>query len=137
VLDGLTLWLAHGPRVRAVLQRRTRDGRRRAALRVACFLVLSLAFPGVLDRSAEDRRAERQRPERYVVVLRALTSVDEVKQVALLLGGLSPEFACHHTCYWAVPRSKAVEAYRRILNSPYRNLGSLIPWDQEPFLSEP
>lgn len=86
-------------------------------------------------RVARDERRIPAKLERYVVVVHGIQE-DEAK-VLDLLRGLHAEDVGWFTGSLAVPRSRAVEAYRRILNSPYRDRGVLVPWDQEPFLSRP
>jgi len=96
-----------------------------------CGLAAALAGCVCCRRAAVVRESE---PDRYVVVVHGLTADEAFEEVQLLVG-LRPEYTGWFTIDLAVPRSKAVEAYRRILKSPYRDRGLLVEWDQEPFLS--
>ena len=66
--------------------------------------------------------------DRWVVVVHGLTAEEAIEEIDLLVG-LKPELTGSLSLELAVRRSKAGEAYRRILNSPYRDRGLLVKWD--------
>lgn len=70
----------------------------------------------------------KSEPDRLVVVVHGLMA-EEAFEGLHLLAGLNPELTGHLSLELAVPRSKAGEAYRRILHGPYRDRGLLVKWE--------
>jgi hypothetical protein len=70
-----------------------------------------------------------EQPDRYVVVVHGLFELEDVLAEMRLLEGLDAEIpGGSFSVDIAVPRSRAREAYLRILRSPYRDLGLLVEW---------